>query len=72
MDIELHGMALADVERAHILETLRRCAGNRTHTARVLDISIRSLRMRLNIYAMREQADLNLMPSDIGRPRLSA
>ncbi len=42
---------LADVERDHILETLAQCDGNRTHTAKLLDISVRSLRMKLHHYA---------------------
>ena len=42
------GYTLADVEREHILETLSACDGNRTRTARLLDISIRCLRMKLH------------------------
>ena len=42
------GYTLADVEREHILETLSACDGNRTRTARVLDISLRCLRMKLH------------------------
>jgi two-component system, response regulator FlrC len=42
------GQTLADVEREHILETLSACDGNRTRTARVLDISLRCLRMKLH------------------------
>ena len=45
--------SLADVEREHILETLARCRGNRTHAAKVLKISVRSLRMKLQNYALR-------------------
>jgi len=71
MDLDRHGMALADVERTHILETLRRCAGNRTHTARVLQISIRCLRMRLNAYGTPDRTELNLMPASIERPALT-
>ena len=41
---------LAEVERHHILETLKQCEGNRTHTARMLDVSIRTLRNKLNEY----------------------
>jgi DNA-binding NtrC family response regulator len=46
------GQSLADVERDHILETLAQCGGNRTRAARVLKISVRSLRMKLQIYAL--------------------
>ena len=45
------GFTLAQVEREHILDTLMCCRGNRTHTARQLDISIRSLRIKLHDYA---------------------
>jgi DNA-binding NtrC family response regulator len=44
--------SLADVEREHILETLALCRGNRTHTAKVLKISVRGLRMKLQNYAL--------------------
>ena len=43
-------LTLADVERKHILATLRGCDGNRTRAARVLDISIRCLRNKLREY----------------------
>jgi len=39
------------VERDLILETLKHCFGNRTHTANILGISIRTLRNKLNEYA---------------------
>jgi hypothetical protein len=42
---------LADVEREHVLQVVTRCAGNRTHAAKRLDISVRGLRMKLNSYA---------------------
>ena len=45
------GMTLAEVERAHILDTLTCCHGNRTRAARLLDISIRGLRIKLHDYA---------------------
>lgn len=41
---------LADIVRAYVLKTLRRCHGNRTHAARQLGISVRSLRDRLHRY----------------------
>jgi DNA-binding NtrC family response regulator len=41
---------LSDVERVHILNVLQKCKGNRTHAARLLDISIRTLRNKLNEY----------------------
>jgi DNA-binding NtrC family response regulator len=47
MALNRFGCTLAEVEREHILETLARCHGNRTCAAKVLDISVRCLRMRL-------------------------
>ncbi len=46
----LVGRTLADVERHLILDTLASCLGNRTHAARILGISIRTLRNKLNEY----------------------
>jgi two-component system response regulator FlrC len=47
----LVGRTVADVERDLILETLDHCLGNRTHAARILGISIRTLRNKLNEYS---------------------
>jgi DNA-binding NtrC family response regulator len=47
----LVGRTVADVERDLILETLRRCLGNRTHAAAILGISLRTLRNKLTVYA---------------------
>jgi len=44
--------SLADIERDYILETLAQCQGNRTHTAKILKISVRSLRMKLQNYSL--------------------
>lgn len=44
------GMSLAEVERVVILETLRRCQGNKTRTAAVLGVSLKTLYNRLNEY----------------------
>ena len=44
------GMSLAEVQRYVILETLRRCAGNKTKTAAVLGVSLKTLYNRLNEY----------------------
>jgi DNA-binding NtrC family response regulator len=46
----LVGRTVADVERDLILETLKRCFGNRTHAAGILGISLRTLRNKLAIY----------------------
>jgi two-component system response regulator AtoC len=47
---------LSEVERAHILEVLEACGGNRTRAADVLGISIRTLRNKLHEYRSSEQA----------------
>ncbi len=47
----LVGRTVADVERDLILDTLDHCVGNRTHAAKILGISIRTLRNKLNEYA---------------------
>jgi DNA-binding NtrC family response regulator len=48
----LVGRTLAAVERDLILDTLRHCLGNRTRTANVLGISVRTLRNKLKEYAL--------------------
>jgi two-component system, response regulator FlrC len=46
----LVGQTVAQVEQDLILDTLDHCLGNRTHAARILGISIRTLRNKLNEY----------------------
>ncbi|MAQ71479.1 MAG: sigma-54-dependent Fis family transcriptional regulator [Alphaproteobacteria bacterium] len=46
----LVGRTLSDVERDMIINTLDNCLGNRTHAAKILGISIRTLRNKLNQY----------------------
>jgi two-component system response regulator AtoC len=43
-------VTLAELERQHILNTLRAQEGHRARTAELLDISIRTLRNKLNEY----------------------
>jgi DNA-binding NtrC family response regulator len=50
------GMTLADIEKAVILETLKRQSYNRTRAARVLGIGIRTLQRKLKQY----RADLGV------------
>jgi two-component system response regulator FlrC len=64
---------LADLERLAIAEALRRVGGNRTHAARLLGISLRTLRNKLRGYRLSggDLADRQLVPSDdpmAGRP----
>src|SRR6185436_20619030 len=42
--------SLADLEKCHILVAMERCQGNRTAAAKILGISIRTLRNKLNEY----------------------
>lgn len=46
----LVGRTVAEVERDLILDTLDHCLGNRTHAAKILGISIRTLRNKLGEY----------------------
>jgi DNA-binding NtrC family response regulator len=48
----LVGRTVADVERDLILDTLDHCLGNRTHASKILGISIRTLRNKLNEYTV--------------------
>jgi DNA-binding NtrC family response regulator len=41
---------LAELEKRHILAALEHCNGNRTHAAKVLGVSIRTLRNKLHEY----------------------
>ena len=43
-------LTLADLEKRHIFAALERCKGNRTHAAKMLDVSIRTLRNKLHEY----------------------
>ncbi len=45
------GRTVAEVEQDLILDTLDHCLGNRTHAAKILGISIRTLRNKLNQYS---------------------
>jgi two-component system, response regulator FlrC len=45
------GQTVAGVEKNLILDTLDHCLGNRTHAAKILGISIRTLRNKLNEYS---------------------
>jgi DNA-binding NtrC family response regulator len=53
------GRTVAEVERDLILDTLRHCHGNRTRSAAVLGISVRTLRNKLSEYA---QAGMSIPP----------
>lgn len=55
-----HGMTLADIEKAVILETLKRQSFNRTRAARVLGIGIRTLQRKLKQY----RSDVGMIMAD--------
>jgi len=44
-------VTLGELEKQHIFRALEKCNGNRTHAAKLLDISIRTLRNKLNEYS---------------------
>ena len=46
----LIGSTVGEVERALVVQTLARCDGNRTHAARVLGLSVRTLRNKIRLY----------------------
>ncbi len=46
---------LEELEREYILHALRKANGNRTHTAQMLGISIRTLRNKLNELKLGEE-----------------
>ena len=47
----MNNATLAHAVRKHIILTLSHCGGNRTQTAKILDISLRCLRDKLRGYA---------------------
>lgn len=49
----LAGMSMADVERLHIMNTLRLCGGNREKTAKALGIGARTLYRKLQEYGLK-------------------
>jgi DNA-binding NtrC family response regulator len=46
----LIGATVGEVERELVLQTLARCDGNRTRAARVLGVSVRTLRNKIRQY----------------------
>ncbi len=62
--INLVGKTVAEVEQGLIIDTLEHCLGNRTHAAKILGISIRTLRNKLKQY--NEQGVAVPLPGDGG------
>ena len=46
----LIGSTVEEVERSLVVQTLARCGGNRTQAARVLGLSVRTLRNKIRVY----------------------
>ncbi|WP_306225182.1 sigma-54 interaction domain-containing protein [Bosea beijingensis] len=67
MTRSLVGHTVADVERELILDTLDHCLGNRTHAAKILGISIRTLRNKLSEYT-----SSGITVAEPGQTRISA
>ena len=63
----LVGRTVSDVERDLILDTLDHCLGNRTHAAKILGISIRTLRNKLSEYGA-----AGIVVAEPGQARISA
>ena len=47
----LIGSTVEEIERELVLQTLARCDGNRTRAARVLGVSVRTLRNKIRLYS---------------------
>jgi two-component system response regulator FlrC len=64
----LGSLRLEELERLAIGEALRRVGGNRTHAARLLGISLRTLRNKLRAYRESQTSDegMNVAPLDPG------
>jgi len=62
LEIEV-GMSMKEAEKRFIFKTLHETKGNRTHAAKTLGISIRTLRNKLNEYRA-EGEDFELEPED--------
>jgi DNA-binding NtrC family response regulator len=63
-------LTLAEAERAHIIQVLIFCGGNRTHAAHRLQISIRTLRNKLDIYRSQGHRILeSYYRPEVGRPK---
>jgi DNA-binding NtrC family response regulator len=63
-------LTLNHLEKRHIFVALERCKGNRTHAAKLLDISIRTLRNKLNEYSGKRNGSAGVEEAE-ERPSLS-
>jgi DNA-binding NtrC family response regulator len=55
-------LTIDELEKRHIIAALSRCNHNRTHAARMLNISIRTLRNKLNEYRLQPGGDTFALP----------
>ena len=67
--VPLVGKTVAEVEQYLIIDTLDHCLGNRTHAAKILGISIRTLRNKLKLY---NDGGLEVVPPAFGGDMTSA
>ena len=63
----LIGYTVSEIERELVLQTLARCNGNRTHAARMLGLSVRTMRNKIRQYL----AEGSNVPKDWGMMRLA-
>ena len=47
----LIGYTVSEIERELVLQTLARCDGNRTHAARMLGLSVRTMRNKIRQFS---------------------
>ncbi len=62
-------VSLYDLEKRHILSTLEQCNQNRTQAAKLLEISVRTLRNKLHEYGAAANAG-EAEAEDVGAPSL--
>jgi two-component system response regulator FlrC len=58
-------MSIWEMERTLIFQTLERVNGNRTHAAKLLEISIRTLRNKLREYRQLDTASANVTGQEL-------
>jgi DNA-binding NtrC family response regulator len=64
----LIGSTVEEVERALVVQTLARCDGNRTQAARVLGLSVRTLRNKIRVYIAE---GIEVPAHAVGRPGIT-
>jgi DNA-binding NtrC family response regulator len=64
----LIGLTVEEIERALVVQTLARCDGNRTQAARVLGLSVRTLRNKIRVYIAE---GIEVPAHAVGRPGIT-